>query len=312
MEIFVALTVMGLVSGLGLLFIGMRPQPLSPHMVLATLNAYLPGAVRAPTPVWQRTGMSRKAKLGLLTEQGFTRVGVRFTMLSSSLAVAERSLADHLSRKVLAVAYTVLSGAAFAALLAVAGIGVPGVALFWFVVVVSAIAWFFPDLALMSLAYERRKEMRHALSSYLHLVSLLLAGGAGISSAAHDAVLQGNGWAFTVLRERLGRSVTDAEATLADVFTGLGEEMDMLELRQLGSAITLAGSEGVRVRETLITKANSLRVKEASEREEEAVARATKLTVPNMLVMAGFMLFLLFAAMMLLLTSLSGASGFAG
>src|SRR3546814_16952080 len=64
--------------------------------------------------------------------------------------------------------------------------------------------FFVPDLTLRSQAEVRRRDFRHALGSFLDLVVIGLAGGAGVESALADAASIGRGWAFAAPRTSLG------------------------------------------------------------------------------------------------------------
>ena len=52
-----------------------------------------------------------------------------------------------------------------------------------------------PDLRVRDEAERRRRAFRHALSSYLDLVNVILAGGGGIETSLHSAAEAGDGWA---------------------------------------------------------------------------------------------------------------------
>ena len=65
-----------------------------------------------------------------------------------------------------------------------------------------------PDAMLRDAAEKRRRAFRHALSSYLDLVNVLLAGGAGIETALHAAADAGDGWGYQTLRAELRRPYT--------------------------------------------------------------------------------------------------------
>ena len=75
--------------------------------------------------------------------------------------------------------------------------------------VLLAIFFFFaPDLSLRSEAGERRKEFKRSLGSFLDLVVISLAGGAGVESALREAASVGRGWAYAQLHNALDASVS--------------------------------------------------------------------------------------------------------
>ena len=81
--------------------------------------------------------------------------------------------------------------------ISVAGVGVsftlPAVA----GLLLGVFFFFAPDISLRSEAGDRRKEFKRALGSFLDLVVIALAGGAGVESALRDAAGVGRGWAYS-------------------------------------------------------------------------------------------------------------------
>ena len=71
-------------------------------------------------------------------------------------------------------------------------------------VVVGAVAgWWWARADLAADAGKARRAFRHALASYLQLVTILMAGGAGVETAMFDAAAVGTGPAFGQLRAAL-------------------------------------------------------------------------------------------------------------
>src|SRR3546814_14933571 len=66
-----------------------------------------------------------------------------------------------------------------------------------------AAGFLLPDLVLRDEAEKRRRAFRHTLSSYLDLVNVLLAGGAGIETALPAAADTGAGWGYQTIRAEL-------------------------------------------------------------------------------------------------------------
>ena len=56
-----------------------------------------------------------------------------------------------------------------------------------------------PDLGIHAEAGKRRADFRHALGSFLDLVVISLAGGAGVEGALSEAAAIGHGWSFAQL-----------------------------------------------------------------------------------------------------------------
>jgi tight adherence protein C len=163
-------------------------------------------------------------------------------------------------------------------------------------VIALVVGWFLTDGQVHAQAETRRKEFEAALTTYLGLVSIGLAGGAGIQQALQDAVEQGEGWAFNVLR----RSLTDARIRGISPWTAMGDVGDRMGLEamtDLSSTMELAGTSGAHIRESLMTKAKALRNHQVAEIEREASGRTTAMAGPTGLMMAGFVVLLIYPAL---------------
>jgi hypothetical protein len=64
------------------------------------------------------------------------------------------------------------------------------------------------------------------------------------------------------------------------------------ELSEIAAAVSLAGSEGARIRSTLTAKAASIRRHELADAEAEANAVTERLFLPGVLLLVGFLLFI--------------------
>jgi len=182
------------------------------------------------------------------------------------------------------------------ALLGLGGVVMPLVLPVWTSLVLGVVGFFLPDLLIRGEAAARRRSFRHALGAFLDLVSIALAGGAGVEAALHDAATLGQGWSFTRLREAL------ADARLSGVtpwhaLGRLGTELGVSELSELASNLTLAGTEGARVRESLAAKAVSLRRHEAAEAETRAQEASERMSLPVAVLLFGFLVFLGYPAL---------------
>ena len=231
-------------------------------------------------------------------------LGLNLTKARQNLQVVERSLERHMLDKVLyALGGLFLLPAGIAAM-ALGGVGVPLLVPLWISLLLAVGAFFLPDLALAQAANKRRAAMRHGLSSFLDLVAISLAGGAGVESALKTASEIGQGWAFRVLRERLVESRRRGETPWAGLGR-LGEELDVAELRELGASISLAGTEGAKVRESLAAKASTMRMHKTTEAEAEAQAATRNMLLPQALLLMGFLMFLGFPPVMRIIVGIS-------
>ena len=165
--------------------------------------------------------------------------------------------------------------------LVVMGIPAP-VGLIAILSVVTAVAGFLmPDMLLRDEADKRRRAFRHTLSSYLDLVNVLLAGGAGIETALHAAADAGDGWGYQTIRAELRRARLTGQSPW-DTFAQLA-----------------------RIRASLAAKADTLRGHQVAETEAAAEAATERMTVPVAVLLFGFLVFIAYPAVVQI-TSVSG------
>ena len=153
-----------------------------------------------------------------------------------------------------------------------------------------------PDLEVRRDAAAKREDFRRVVAAYLDLVSMNLAGGRGLPEALMTAAEVSDGWALRRMRDCL----TDARVTGVSQWTALGslgDDLDVNELKDLGAALDLVADDGAKVRESLSSRAETMRHREMSEMEGEAGAKSQSMLVAQMLLCAGFMVFLLYPAM---------------
>jgi Flp pilus assembly protein TadB len=171
----------------------------------------------------------------------------------------------------------------------------------WLIPLVSlacAVAgWVLPDLTLRDQAEQRRRAFRHALSAYLDLVNILLAGGAGIETALYAAADAGDGPGFEKLRHALDRARLTGQSPW-DSFARLGERLGISELSELAASVSLAGTHGARIRSSLAAKADALRGHQVAEAEAAAEAATERMTIPVTVMLAGFLVFISFPALL--------------
>ena len=208
----------------------------------------------------------------------------------------------YLDKVVLAIA-GFLGGPAFVGIVALAGTSIPIALPLWGSVALGVIGFFVPDLLVRGEAAEMRRTFRHALSAFLDLVAVNLAGGAGVESALDDAVRVGRGWSFGRLADTLDHSRLAGETPWRGLGR-LGDELGISELCELSSSLVLAGGEGAKVRESLAAKAMSMRRHQAAEAEAKAQEASQKMTLPTASMLFGFFLFLAYPSVSRILTGL--------
>ena len=219
------------------------------------------------------------------------------------LVVLERPVQDHLAEKAtlaLAGLLTPTLGALAATALDInVGFRVPAIA----AIACAAAGFWIPDHRVRHCAVRQRRDFRHALSAFLDLVVISLAGGAGVDSALTDAANTGQGWAFTQIRRALAAAHL-TRTTPWDALRRLGRDIDIPELAELAASISLAGTEGATVRHSLHAKAAALRARQLTDGESDASADTERMSIPVMALFFGFLCFITYPAMTQVLTGI--------
>lgn len=173
-----------------------------------------------------------------------------------------------------------------------------GYDLTWTAPVVAGLAcglalFFAPDLVTRTNAAQKRYDFRHALTSYLDLVSLERGAGAGPTEALEAAAQIGGGWAF----QRIGTALEGARRVGSAPWTALATlaaETGIPELADLADIAAVAGQEGARILDTLAARAASMRAQAMSADRAKAGARGTTMVVPIALLAVGLLTLLIF------------------
>jgi len=256
-----------------------------------------------PEPVLAPAPAGWAARAGRLPARPLAALGLPGPRVRRDLAVLGTSPADHLAAQAALAVTGLLTPALAAGLAAAAGTRLPLTLPLAAAVLLAAAGFTLPDVAVRVAAGRRRDGFRHALAAYLSLVRILLAGGAGLDSALTDAATTGQGWAFG----QVSRSLATARLTRTTPWARLGqlaEELDVPELAELAASASLAGTEGAKVRASLAAKATALRARELAAAEGRAQAATERMSLPTVVLFAGFLLFIGYPALATVLTSL--------
>ncbi|HET7489295.1 MAG TPA: type II secretion system F family protein [Acidimicrobiales bacterium] len=267
------------------------PRPVGLDVLVARLERPGTAATAAGTPAvppLQRLGLRVVRLAGLAPEPDAAR--------ARALAAAGRSAERHALDRVVGAL-----GLAGCVVLAATGLSLVGVAPPAGLVLVGVVGaavggYFLPEAELAKAAERRRRSFRHALSGYLDLVSVVLAGGGGIETALHSAAEAGDGWAFASIRQALDRARLTGR-TPWDTLAALGAELGVGELGELAAAVALAGAQGARIRSSLAAKADALRGHQVAEAEAAAEAATERMTVPTAVLLFGFLVFVAYPAL---------------
>ncbi len=281
----------GLLAGVGVLLVatGLAPAPPPLQRELSNLQRR---PVHTPLAGAQRSS-SVVAAGGRLEA---TAVGQRLTLpLGADLRITNSTPAEHLGQRALATAAGGMAPPVLAALLWLLGTDLNLAFPLWLSAATGSLGFVYPAMRLRSNAAERRRSFRHALSAFLDVVAISLAGGRGVDTALRDGATAGHEWPFEMLQSAL----LDARLNGEPPWVGLGRlgnDMTIPELEELAASAALAGDEGARVRASLTAKARALRLRGLTDVEAAANSASETMSLPVVLLMAGFVIFLGFPA----------------
>lgn len=288
----------GVGGGVLLIWRGCTQRPVGIDVLLAGLAK--PGVAINDEPAVRSTlGMMGPSARHLIEALGYD-CQRRRQELELVGKTAERHALDKLLAALVGLVAPNLVGGALVAV----GIPAPVGALAGFSLAACAAGFVMPDLLLRDAANARRRVFRHALSSYLDLVNVLLAGGAGIETALHAAADAGDGWGYRTIRAELRRARLTGQSPW-DTFAQLDERLGINELAELAASVSLAGSQGARIRTSLAAKADTLRGHQVAETEASAEAATERMTLPVAVLLFGFLVFIAYPAV-IQITSVSG------
>jgi tight adherence protein C len=236
-----------------------------------------------------------KALAAFCAEQGW-----EFPSLRANLSLIGKSFENYLATKVLLGLFGFLIGPILLLLLGLAGFHMSFVIPVWVGLLLATIFFFLPDLEVKEKADARRRDFRHAIGAFLDLVSMNLSGGRGVPEALMAASEIGTGWALWRIRDALASARITGQ-TSWQALGALGEEVRVDELRDLAAALSLVAEDGAKVRESLGARATSLRRRELADLEGQAGEKSQSMLVAQMLLCAGFLAFLTFPIVGILL-----------
>jgi Flp pilus assembly protein TadB len=209
------------------------------------------------------------------------------TQHRADLAIVGYQASEMVSRKLTMM--LVASVSAFG-LLVVLGAAAAHVSMSLALVILSsaaAVGFFFPDNQMRSKARTRRRDFLHAFSSYLDLVNVLLAGGAGTETALIAAAEAGDGWSFAEIRSALTRARSSRRSPWLEL-ANLGATYNISEISEVAGSVQLAGEHGARIRLSLSARAESLRNRHMGEIEAEAQSATERMGIPMVLLFIAF------------------------
>jgi tight adherence protein C len=252
---------------------------------------------------WQRAGLGGRApegsgfrdRVGRQVAALYAARGWHAGSLRADVNLLGRSWEGFLATKLLSAVGALVLAPFVLVVAAALGFGSLGAVPLWLALALAVLAFFLPDVSVRQEAATRRRDFRHVVGAYLDLVSMGLAGGRGVPEALLAACEIGEGWALWRLRDCL----TNARITGTTQWAALGrlgEELAVDELRDLSAALELVADDGAKIRASLAARAATLRSRELAEIEGKAGERSQSMLVAQLLLCAGFLVFLTYPA----------------
>ncbi|MGW2422253.1 type II secretion system F family protein [Streptomyces sp. NPDC001709] len=295
--------VVGVVLGLGVyaLIRALMPTRRSAVAQVARIDALRARgsayeSVRQTKEAQGRFGTVR-ARIGVRVSEFYLQQGWEQRSLRADLAVLERSWENFLATKVLLAVVGLIFGPFLFAVVWTMGFGSSPVIPVWLALLCAALFFFLPDLEVRRDAADKRRDLRRVIGAYLDLVSMSLAGGRGLPEALMAAAEVSDGWA----NQRIRNALADARITGHSQWQALGmlgEELGVEELKDLSASLALVADDGAKVRESLASRAETMRHRELAEIEGSAGEKSQSMLVAQLLLCAGFLVFLIFPAAM--------------
>ena len=234
------------------------------------------------------------------------RRAIDSSVVSRLLTVDERDLAvtgvsatRHASERITCAAVAGAIPIGMYVVMRLGGIALPPAMILVGCLVGAVLGLQLPRLTLTQRARTARRDFRTSLSSYLDLVSMMLAGGAGIETALVAASRVGDGPTYAFITDALDVARSTRRSPW-DVLSDEGRRIGVDELPELASTIKLGGEQGARMTASLVAKATSLRHKQMADIEAAANASTERMGLPMVLMFVAFLVLLGYPAMHLI------------
>ncbi|RJL33552.1 type II secretion system F family protein [Bailinhaonella thermotolerans] len=293
----------GAVLGLGLFLLSRALFPNRPGLAarLSALDAARQGQESRVSVITTDEEVSEfRLRLGERMAAFYEARGWEVSSIRADLAILARSFEGFLATKLLLAASALLAVPIFSAWLLLMGWGTSLTFPLWIALLLALIFYLLPNVQVRRDARERRRDFRHTVGAFLDLVAMNLAGGRGVPEALMTASTIGDGWAMLRIRDALANARI-VGMTPWQALGRLGEEVNVDELRDLSSALGLVADDGAKVRASLTARSATMRRRELAEVEGQAGERSQSMLVAQLLLCAGFLIFLGYPAAVMLM-----------
>lgn len=220
---------------------------------------------------------------------------------ATNLALLGQGPAHFMLKKTALAALGLLCPAIAAIPWIIAGVGLPFYAPAGAGILIAALLFITPDLAVRDQAKRARQEFTHALSAYLDLVALKRAADAGPAEALEKAAGIGEGWPFLYLQGALRRARLE-KIPPYQALTDLAREYDLPVLDDVADIMRGSATDGAAVYKALRARTAALNAELLADQAAEANTASEKMTAPGALLAVLVMLLMAFPAVIRMLT----------
>jgi hypothetical protein len=273
--------VFGALVGLGLFLVvrGAVPAPPALESALARLHPTTNQVSAAPAAA----GPSLAARLGLKPPLADMRlIGM----------TTDRYTLEKLGYPLLGLVFPGVAAAVF---------GQFGIHIRWYYptllgLVLAILFFLLVDSGIRQKADAAREEFRRAVATYLTLVGLVRYAGAGAVESLELAAQVGESWVF----ERIRDALADARYANEAPWTRLRQvsvEIGVPDLGEVGEIMSLVGDQGAQVYQTLLSRAQSMRVALRTTEQQRAATATTLLYVPTSMLLLVFLVLIGYPAL---------------
>jgi tight adherence protein C len=292
------LALLGAGVGLGLALLGLGTVVRARPQLTDALNA----PHREPTPARTKpTGLIQR--IGAPIVDLLLAVGLPSPAVRADLRALDQPVEEHLARQAGFALIAAVPGPVYGVAAATVQLKIPPPILTIATLLLAASGYLLPSRVVHTQAGQFREQIRYATSALLDLVAVMLAAGAGQEEAFTLAAQAGTGTGHDQLRAALGAART-TRTPIWDELAALGRRTDVPELTELAATSLLAGTEGAQIRDTLTTKAASLRTRLLATAEAQAASATERMSLPTVLLMTAFLIFTCYPALAQVMKSL--------
>lgn len=149
---------------------------------------------------------------------------------------------------------------------------------FLFAAIASLVLFFLPDYWVVSVRDQRRSEIRAAAADVIDQLTICVEAGLGFESAVARVASTTTG----PLSEELRHTLSDISAGVPrmQALRALSDRVQIVEIRQLVTALMQAQKHGVSMADTLRIQSAEMRLKRTQRTEEKAAKLTVKMIFP--------------------------------